>query len=489
MNLYPDQETFVAQIRDAFRSHQAVLAQAATGFGKTIVASFIAKAAAAKGKRVYFTVHRKNLITQTQRAFHSMGIPHGVIAAGRSEMLHEPVQIISIQSLARRLERIPPCDLAVIDECHLACSPSWSRVLHHFKSNGARLLGNSATPARLDNKPLGEHFDVIVEGPSVRSLIDAGRLSDYRIFAPSTPDLHDVSTRAGEYVSDELEEVMDTGAITGGAVEHYRRLMPGKRAIAFCVSIAHSRHVADQFIANGIPARHIDGETSHDERQAAIAAFANGSVSVLCNVDLITTGFDLSAQVGREVPVEGAIMLRPTQSTVLWIQMIGRVLRRKPDPAIIADHAGGTMKHGLPCTLREWTLEGRKRRKSTSDETAPALRHCPDCFCVFRAILPACPLCGWIPETKARVPEHVDGELVELDKAQIEKERMWRKQEEKTAASIDGFEGLVRLAVEREYATGWAAHRWAARLRRQGQHVSPNELFRQERELRKAVGV
>lgn len=460
MKLYPDQERYVADIRAAFRTHRAVLGQAPTGYGKTQVSAYIAKSAAEKGKRVYFTVHRKNLITQTSRTFHNWGIPHGVIAAGYPQRLNEAVQVVSINTLLRRLGKIPRCDLMVVDECHLACSDTWTEVLGYFKKYDARLLGNTATPARLDGKPLAEHFDVIVQGPSVRELIDAGRLSDYVIYAPSEElDLTGVRTQHGDYATRDLEVVVEKSKVVGDAVEHYRKLALGKRALAFCVSIRHSKHVVEQFQAAGISAAHIDGDTPDDERKRIIAAFANGSVHVLSNVELVTTGFDLSAQVGRDVPVEAAIMLRPTMSLTLWLQMIGRCLRKKDYPAIIADHVNGSGRHGFPDDEREWSLEGRKRRSKSEAVEVAATKRCEKCFAVYRPSLERCPVCGFEAQIKSRLPDHAEGELKRVDTEELRQRReRWKK--EKGARSLEDW---VKIAIEQGHKPAWGGIRWALR--------------------------
>lgn len=468
--LYPDQDVFVGQLRAALHEHQAVLAQAATGFGKTQVAAYIAKRASSKGKRVIFAVHRKDLVHQTSLTFETWDIPFGFIAAGRGSNT-APVQIASIETLRRRLDRVVCPDLLYIDECHLACSRTWSEVIAYFKARGAHVVGNTATPQRLDGRPLGQHFDVLVEGPPVRELIDAGRLSDFRIFAPSRPDLGGVPKVRGDWKTAELEAVMNTRQIVGSATEHYRKYMAGRRALLFAVSIKASQDAAAQFNQAGIPAGHIDGTFTDAERRRVIGDLAEGRILVLCNVDLVTTGFDLSAQVGREVPVQGGIMLRPTESLALWLQMVGRCLRRKPEPAIILDHAGGSLRHGLPDTPREWSLHGMPAKKR-ADDTGPALYTCPDCFAVYSARLPKCPCCSKPHVAQGRQLEVVDGELVEVDRQapfsvqtviatpeQVEA----RKQRGYLTRAAETLEDLVRVALRCGYKTGWAAFQWAQR--------------------------
>lgn len=460
MNLFPDQERFVADLREALRHHKSVLAHAATGFGKTVVSAYIAKSASDLGKRVTFAVHRRNLLTQSARTFAAFGINYGFIAAGYRAMPHYPVQIASIETLRRRLAIVPRTDLLYIDECHLACSRTWSEVIDHFRERGARVIGNTATPARLDGRPLSRHFEAIVSGPPVAELIAAGRLSGYRMFAPTQPDLSEVHTRGGEYVTAELEVVMDTAKIIGDAAEHYHKLMSGRRAIAFFCSIAASQHGAEQFRAAGIPAAHMDGETPEAERQSIIRDFADGRTNVLCNVDLVTTGFDLSAQVGRDVPVEGGIFLRPTQSLALWLQMVGRCLRKKDQAAVLADHAGNALVHGLPDDDFEWSLDGRQRAKKAAAPGLIALRNCPaPCFAVFRASLAACPACGMEYRKAGRnAPETVDGTLSELS-ADDQRRLMIRKKRDVAVAmrAAKTLEEHVVIAQRFGYKAGWAA--------------------------------
>jgi superfamily II DNA or RNA helicase len=273
--------------------------------------------------------------------------------------------------------------------------------------------------------------------------------------------------------------------------------MPGRRALAFCVSIRHSQHVTEAFRAAGIAAAHIDGTTPDAARRRVIRDFADGRVKVLSNVELVTTGFDLSSQVGREVPVEGAIMLRPTQSLTLWIQMVGRALRRKSEPAIILDHAGGSLRHGLPDDARQWSLEGRKKgSKKAQDVMVDAISHCPECFAIFRAG-GACPVCGHQLEVKGRLPEEQEGELREIDPEEHRKKRAMtaaqrqRKTEEYRATAgkdrVDMLESLTRIAVERDYKVGWAARKYTFRKTGKFDHPDLEKVREKEAEIRARI--
>lgn len=458
------QHDFINGIRDAFRSHRSVMGQAATGFGKTVVSAYIAQAASAKGNRVIFSVHRQDLITQTAKTFHQFGIRHGYIAAGLPYDNTALVHIASIDTLRNRMAMVQVPDLFVIDEAHLAMAAGWQKVTDYFKSKGARVLGNSATPSRLDGKPLLDLFDTMVCGPSVRWLMDNGYLSDYRYFAPNMPDLSGVRTKMGDFDKAQLANEMDKPKLTGDVVEHYIKIANGTRTLAFCTNIAHSQHTAAAFNASGIPAHHIDGGTPRQERKRIIKAFADGEYKVLTNVELITTGFDLSAQVDMDVPIETCILIRPTQSLALHLQMVGRALRRKPYPAIIIDHAGNSMRHGFPDDEREWTLAGKQKgSKGPADNGPPPPITCDKCFNqVRRPAPPACPHCGKLFKADAKPVEVAEGELRELTAADKRAIRARLVQEQADAKTLGE---LVALAQKRGYKSPqqWAWNVWANR--------------------------
>ena len=452
------QAGFVDDLRRAMLRTDAVLGQAATGFGKTCVGAFIAESAAAKGRRVIFSVHRRNLIDQTAATFREFGIEHGFIAAGSRYEDHHRVAIASIATLARRLERIPVPDLLVIDEAHLAVADTWARVIAYYRERGSRILGLSATPSRLDGRPLSDLFGVLVCGPSTRWLMDQGFLSEYRAFAPSQIDVGGIKVRMGDFDVKALEAAANRPSLTGEAALHYARLAPGTRALAYCVSIRHSRDVAARFRAEGIAAAHLDGTTPKGERERIIRDFADGAIKVLTNVDLVTTGFDLSAQVGREVPVETIISLRPTASLALHLQMLGRGLRRKPHPAIFLDHAGNLARHGFPDDEREWSLAGKAKGDKRKEIEGQA-RVCPACKSVHRPA-PRCPRCGHEYPVQAREIEQTAGTL-----AEVKAERRWVARQEQ--AQAQSLHDLRELGRKRGYRPGWADLVWKARSNRQ----------------------
>jgi superfamily II DNA or RNA helicase len=421
----------IEEARAEMRRHKCVLMQAATGAGKTVLGSYMLHQTIKKAFDAFFIVHRRDLITQTALTFDQFGIRHSYVTADHGYNPYAKAHICSIDTLKNRLKHVKIPKLVMVDECHMANSAGWSKVLDFYRDNGSWIIGLSATPWRLSGDGLNRHFSAMITGPSMRRLIDNGNLSDYRYFAPSTPDMTGVKTVAGDYAKGAMAETIQKQKnLVGDAIKHYRKHAEGMRAIAYCVSRKHSEQVAMDFNAAGIPAQHIDGETPMNERKRIISAFANGTIKVLTNVELITTGFDLAAQVGRDVQVECIIQLRPTQSLSLYLQMVGRGLRADDKPHIILDHAGNAAKHGLPCEDREWTLEGREKKKGASSrESDIKTRDCPNCFYVHTPAL-SCPNCGHVYEIKGREIGFEEGDLQEIKSASAEKEK--QKQAERS---------------------------------------------------------
>lgn len=448
------QQQIVADCRASFREgERKVLVQLATGGGKTVLGSFMVHGSSQKRDLTcWWLVHRRELISQASRTFTSMGINHGTIAGGYASDPLNRVQVGSIQTIARRLNDLPPPDMIVFDETHHIGAAQWSEVFNRYPD--AFVLGLTATPWRLDGRGLGSWYGRMVQGPTVSELIARGSLSPYRLFAPSVPDMAGVETIGGDYKQRSLAAIMDKPSITGDAVQHYQQFCAGKRAVAFAVSIDHSQHIAAQFLAAGIPAEHVDGTMDVASRDAAVDRFVRGETLILSNAELFGEGFDVPA-------IEAAILLRPTKSLSLYLQQVGRALRpcEGKAQAIILDHAGNSLTHGLPDDDREWSLEDRPKRKG-SGKSESLVRQCMKCFRVYRPAK-ACPGCGHQTAPTPREIEQRAGELVEVQKAQAAKDR---KAEEQECKTLDDWQ---RLGAARGYKPGWAITQF--RIRQQYQ--------------------
>jgi superfamily II DNA or RNA helicase len=441
MQLRPYQQQLVTDIRLQYQlAHRKVLAVLPTGAGKTVCFSHIAQAAAKKGNRVLIAVHRQELLDQACRA---LPMPHGVIAANRAMDLSAAVQVASVQTLARRLHKLPRdfFQLVIIDEAHHSNAGTWAKVLEHFQS--AHVLGVTATPIRLDGRGLGEHYQAMVEGPSAQWLTDNGYLASARVFGPPGFDTTGLRKRMGDFDTKEAEHRI--GTIMGDCLSHYRQHLSGQTAIAFCCSVAHAEAVAALFLQAGIPAASIDGSMDAATRRQLLSDLGTGRIKVLTSCALIGEGVDMPS-------VGGCILLRPTASVGLHLQMIGRCLRPSGSKvAVVLDHVGNCLRLGHHLEPREWTLEGLKKQDR---EKAPSVKVCPKCYAAMASQARVCGECGHAFAAEVRELEQVDGELVEMAARE-------RKREQGKAQTL---EQLRELGRQRGHRLGWAERVYQARL-------------------------
>ena len=440
MILRPYQAELFDQARRAFRAgHRRICVVLPTGGGKSAIIGHAVQQATARGLRVYVVAHRRRLVQQLTATVTAWGAPDTLVR--------------SVQSI--RCAALPPPDLLIVDEAHhLVAGNQWGRLIDAWPD--AFLLGLTATPARLDGVGLGHghggYFQQLVIGPDARWLTDHGFLAPARVFSWPGPSLTGIRTRMGDLDLQQAEQAM--AGLMGDAVTEYQRHLAGQTAIANCCSVAHAEAVAAAFRADGIPAAALTGTVSRQEQDRLFADLACGTLKVLCQCEIVSEGVDLPS-------VAGALMLRPTQSTVVWLQQLGRALRPAPGKAaaIILDHAGNARRPGLglPTDPRDWTMEGRKRRKG---DPVPPVRSCPACYCCVPASVSECPECGHIWQVQIRELKRLEGSLSEIAQEAI---RWHRVKEERSCLSLEEWEALGRA---RGYAPGWARIRYAARLRR-----------------------
>jgi len=441
VTLRPYQQQLVTDIRLQYQlGKRSVLAVLPTGGGKTVCFAYIADAASRKGNRVLILVHRAELLDQASR---SLPMHHGIIAANRAMDLSHAVQVASVQTVARRLHLLPRdmFQLIVVDEAHHTTTKTWAAVVEHFST--AKLLGVTATPIRGDGRGLGEHYQAMVEGPSAQWLTDNGYLAAARVLAPPGFSATGLRKRMGDF--DQRDAEQQVRAIHGDCVSHYRQHLSGQTAIAFCCSVAHAEAVAALFNASGIAAASIDGTMDAVTRRHLLKQLGANKIKVLTSCALIGEGVDVPS-------VGGCIMLRPTASVGLHLQMIGRCLRPSGSKvAVVLDHVGNCLRLGHHLEPREWTLEGLKKQDR---EKAPSVKVCPKCYAAMASQARVCGECGHTFAAEVRELEQVDGELVEMAARQ-------RKRQQGTAQTLDD---LRQLAQQRGYKRGWAERVYQARL-------------------------
>lgn len=407
------------------------------GGGKTCIFAYMAANSQKLGKTVWFLVHRRELIDQTVQTFRKFDIPLNTIHIGM------------VGTYARHLDEHPAPDFIVFDEAHFSAANTWQKIINKFPD--VPIAGLTATPCRLDGRALGNIYDSMVEGVSVKYLIEKKHLSPYRYYAPSVTDLSQLKKRGNDYDTEQAAEILTTNAVFGDVIAHYKRLANGKKAICYCSNIKHSKTMAQAFCNAGINAVHFDGDTPAKERKEIIRRFREGKIQILCNVDLISCGFDCP-------DCECCILLRPTMSTALYIQQAMRCMRyAEGKTAIILDHVNNFERHGLPDDDREWDLNGRlKQRKEYDTDGKLTVRQCDKCYGAYNGKLNQCPYCG----AKAVLTQR---EIKNIREIRLEEVKESRRQKAETAvASVETLSDcrniyeLFALAKKKGYKPQWA---------------------------------
>lgn len=478
------QDDAVCNVRYAFREVENVILVLATGAGKTVIFSEITRLAKEKGSRVLILAHRDQLIKQCSRKLTDIGTTHGIIMAGFTPAPHESVQVGSVQTVVRRLEKMRwKPDIIIIDECHLSAATTYVTIRNYFPKS--KLLGVTGSPCRLDNKPLGsEHgglYDRMVVGISISELIERGFLVPPRVFAPSEQiDLSGLRPKSGsDFNIDLLAQKMNKPKLTGDAINQYKSVCMGKPAVAWCVNIAHASAVADAFNAAGVPAAMLCGDHDTPYRDEVLGKLASGEIMVVTFVGLLVEGVDVPE-------IACIILLRPTMSLSSYLQTIGRGLRPLPgkDCCFVLDHAGLTFRHGFADEERDWSLDWGERQKKKKSAAAPAitLEQCPGCGAVFspasgleaaekkRTEQPewggemCCPNCWHDIQRKTRDVSMDDGRMEEITPEMVKRMKAAKRRE---VGEADTLEKLLQVAAMRGYNSRWAYNIYAARKAKQ----------------------
>ncbi|TXN34020.1 DEAD/DEAH box helicase [Methylobacterium sp. WL19] len=302
-------------------------------------------------KRIAVVTHSRELVAQNHAELKAYwpAAPAGIYSAGLGRKdTRSKILFCGIASVHNKTRLLGAFDFVIVDECHLIPrnrDTFYGRFLRD--QAGARLIGLTATPFRLDSGRLntGEDamFEAVVYDANVRDLIEKGYLSPLISKATITKlDTNGVAKRGGDYVPGQLAEAVDQEEITRAAVAEVVERGRDRRAwLAFCCSVEHAIHVRDEIRSHGITAETVTGETPSGERDRIIRDFKAGRIRCLTSMAVLTTGFNVPA-------VDMLALLRPTKSAGLYIQMVGRAMRKAvgKDNALVLDFAGCVREHG-----------------------------------------------------------------------------------------------------------------------------------------------
>lgn len=421
--LRPIQEAAIEGLRARVaRGARRVLMVAPTGFGKTIVIAAVARGHldCVADARVMVVVHRRELVRQTAAKLRAAGIERiGILQSDTDTAEDARVVVASVQTLVSRGTR-PRATMVIWDEAHHCPTATFRKIYVAYPD--ALHIGATATPMRADGKPLGDMFEAMVEGATVRQLTAAGLLVPSEVLAPG--DLK--------------------ASLSMHPVEAYQKHAPGRAAVVFATSVAHARELAEQYVSAGIRAACVDGETEHEIRDDVLARFEAGELDVITNCFVLTEGWDSPR-------AEVCILARAPEHVGTFLQMVGRVLRPREGKRIatVIDLRGCVHLNGLPDEDRRWSLTGRACLRT---ETMVALRRCTECLAVFR---PAkrCPRCGAEHTAVEKVPrvlrraEKLE-RLNDVPVAERDRRYLWR---------------LIGTAKTRMHMDHGRAERWAMR--------------------------
>lgn len=421
MNLRNYQTDLINGLRQSFKTgHKRPICVAGCGVGKTVLAAYMCEHH--KG-HVWFLVHRRELIEQTEHTF--IKVPNNVTIA-------------MVQTVSRNIDKYPKPTLIIFDECHHCMAKQWLKIINKY--DAVPIVGLTATPVRLDGKPLGDIFDDIIFAPDNKWMIDNKYLAPFKYYAPDI-NLEDANwkIKGNDYDMQDVSEKLDKPAIYGNVLKYIDYT---KKTIIYCPSIKYSQALAERI---GPLAKHLDGNTSDTERKNIVKAFRDGNIRILLNVDLFGEGFDVP-------DCDCCILLRPTMSVSLYIQQTMRCMRYKPNKtAIIYDLVGNVFKHGMITDNREWSLFKSIRIKKSEDKEL-LVRECKHCLRIYKGNGRICPYCGNDNGmTKKQIKELQEKELqeiVELNKKKARQEVGMCKTESQ----------LIELAKRRGYKnpTWWA---------------------------------
>ncbi len=441
------QRAAVVNVRKSLAAgHRHTILQAATGCGKTRIASEVIRSATAKGNRCVFFAPRRELIYQSRDALVELGLRVGVIMAGEPSDPDAPVQVVSFDTLNASGKRaefvIPPADLVIVDECHLSVSKTRLAILRQY--GDTYIIGLTATPAG----GLGALYHNIVQGPSVSSLVASGHLVPVQYYAPRKPNLAGVKTYAGDYQQRSLSERMNTPEEIRGTVRSWKEYASDRSTIVFCVTREHGMAMCAAFQRARVRAEYLDGETPLQDRKDILARVDSGKTQVLVNILVATFGTDIPR-------LSCVILARPTQDVTLYLQTVGRTLRPCPEinklDAMVLDLAGAVLRHGFVDRRRPWTLEAGQNINDATDRMARENREplemvCEKCKAVFSGVR-LCPRCGFdvVPPGKAIPIYRLDTDGPDLN----------------TREGQEAFCATARALQEQEqYKDGWFAHRY-----------------------------
>lgn len=424
----------IEQLYFKWRTSRKIVWWGATGSGKGEVISFLAKDCLSDKMPVVIVMRGRELVKNISERLDKYKIPHSVFMAGdprfdRSKL----VQICSVDTMKSR-DSFPFVDsqaVVLIDEAH----KSYDNVFEKYKTQ--YIVGFTATPF----SDMSDYDDYVcsIEPYELR---DMGALVPEKIFCPHVIDTSSLNIVAGDFKRDQVEQLVTNGEIVGNVIKDYIELGENRPTVCFAVSVEHSKQLRDEFLKSGITAVHCDASSTNEERKNAKDGVENGTIKIVCNVDIFSVGWDCPA-------ISCVILARPTWSLIWYLQAIGRGLRPHRDKVdcIVLDNAGNVFRHGTPYRSRNISLSKPERKTKKDYNPDEAVRTCLNCYAVYESKLIDCPYCGEKPPI--REIKKINGKLAIYNES--EEERHERKKEECQVM----YHKLTWVAKKRNLSKSW----------------------------------
>lgn len=436
--LFDYQQDLVDKARNALAAgNQGVLIVSPPGSGKSVVISEIARLTVKKGGHVLFFVHRQELVKQIKDSFKQQGV----------DLNH--CTIMTVGKVANRLKILPKPNLIIVDESQHSRAKTYLKIFGYY--NDVPRLGFTGSPWRLSGKGFKDIYSAMIEGPTTKWLIEHHKLAPFTVYGYQLGDKNLLKkSSTGDYTSKSMDDFTKS-IIHGDIVKSWLKFAKDRKTIIYCHSTSFSKIVAQEFRNAGINALHADAKTPSNERNKIMDSFKQGQIKILCNVDLVSEGFNVP-------DCSCVVLLRPTESLVVYLQQSMRAMRYQPNKhAIIIDQVGNFERFGLPDTDYKWTLEDREKhpRKDSGSTEGLQIKTCPDCFAVIKAECVKCPICGHDFSIEIRkIKQKKDQELRAIKAEKFHIDLIAKKK----VSELTSFKELTMYAKAKHYKNGWAWH-------------------------------
>lgn len=415
------------------KGNKNIMVQSPAGSGKSVTMSEIARRATEKGNRVLFIVHRRELVSQIKGTFIANDVD--------MELCH----VGMVQTVANRIkkDKEPKPAIILVDEAHHALAKTYTDIFEHFPN--AFVYGFTATPYRLSNKGFTDIFEDLILGKTVQWLIDNERLAPFKYYSKNLMNDNKLKHKStGDFSNESISLALEP-QIYGDVIDNYKKFANDKKTIIYTHNVESSKEVAEKFNDNGYNALQVDGKTPKQQRELAMELFREGKVNILVNAELYGEGVDVP-------DCECVILLRPTESLTLFIQQTMRAMRYQPNKqAVIIDHVGNYVRHGLPNTEHDWLEHFNGSNKKSDSKNSIPIKECPECFGVVESAYTVCPYCG-SEFPKEEVQELTVDETAELEEVTEEMITLNLKVPE----DCSSMKELADLGKSLGYKPGWS---------------------------------